>query len=182
MDIEFYRYSNVDDKLKSEILALQSTEWGECSWGDTPHISFCVCAFINGKLVGYLSIVESNVCFNDKVLAAAGISEMIVDKHYRNEQIGSKMLEKVFSFMRDKMKLDLSIFTCNPKLVPFYTFAGWNKAPNLNFIGGTVQNPMDSKELRLSVMFIAFSNRTKKLFDVDSKGIITASLGENCMW
>lgn len=110
-----------------------------------------------------------------------GLSEVVTHPGFRGQGLGTTLIRKASLFI-EKQGADLSIFTCKPSLVPFYSQGGWAAVPGACLVGGTKEQPFRSDRLRLKTMIQFYSPHAKKHKKDFEKSDIFLELSPQQLW
>ena len=185
MDWLRYPQENGDLSLRDAIIELEETAWpAEAAEKDFPAApDSYVTSFVlmdRGRAVCHAGIRKAVFQHKGLEYLAYGLSEVVTAPAYRRQGFGSAAVGKAADFILSAQP-DISIFTCEPKRVGFYTAGGWQAVPAC-LVGGTEQAPFRSDSLGLVTMIRFISEKGK-----DHKGDfehtdIFLALGKNQLW
>ena len=112
---------------------------------------------------------------------AYGLSEVVTHPRFQNRGIASGVIREAARFIIARQP-DLSLFTCAPEKVSFYTRGGWTAAAGACLVGGTKRAPFRSDSLHLTTMLMLISDKAKRhAADFENTDIVL-ELGENQLW
>lgn len=160
--------------LKQQIQQLEEIEWPSAQVDD--ESMYHICVLHKGAIIAHIGIDERFYLH----YKTAGICSCIVHPLYRGQLISSILFREVHKYLY-KMKVDFSIFTCVKELVPFYEKAGWIESP-IEFIGGTSQFPISSKQENLHTMLLLVSYVAQQDKITFQQPSLQLQLGRNKMW
>ncbi len=160
--------SKLTKKLKKEdiesICKLKNTHWrygikSQINWfhKNMKDRDIHNLAYLNGKLVGYVSLRKRNFILNNKKKRYLYFDTLIVLKKYRNFEIGHKLLKLTVKVIK-KSKLH-SMLICKKKVVQFYEKYKWKK-----MIQNRIKIIDHKYSKNLSMMYI---NQTKQISKVN---------------
>ncbi|HIS91669.1 MAG TPA: GNAT family N-acetyltransferase [Candidatus Alectryocaccomicrobium excrementavium] len=183
--VQYFREC-LDAQMAAQILALEETAWpadGENA-PFPPAPETYVTSFVlldDGRAICHVGIRKSSLSHKEQTYLAYGLSEVVTHPQYQNQGLGSKMLKVARQFILDH-RPDISIFTCAPERVSFYTRGGWQAVPGACFVGGTPEKPFRSDALGLITMMMFCSGKAKQHRSEFENADIVFSLGENQLW
>ena len=112
---------------------------------------------------------------------AYGLSEVVTHPRFQNRGIASGVIREAARFIIARQP-DLSLFTCAPEKVSFYTRGGWTADAGARLVGGTKRAPFRSDSLHLTTMLMLISEKAKRhAADFENTDIVL-ELGENQLW
>lgn len=181
-----YPQENNGMEIKKQILSLEETAWPTENGGetfpsapDTYATSFILAE--NGRAVGHVGLRKKAFFHKGSAYLVYGLSEVVTHPDYRNRGIGTKMLQKAADYIRSE-KPDISVFTCSPKRIGFYTGGGWQVLEGTCLVGGTKSAPFRSDSLGLVTMICFLSEKAKAHRQDFENTDIVLELGERQLW
>ncbi|MEG0258399.1 MAG: GNAT family N-acetyltransferase [Lysinibacillus sp.] len=176
--------------LKRQIISLMRQEWPQAfedkdediHWPDNPETQPISLIFVeNDVVISHVAVPWKYIEHEGHTYKVFGLSEVMTNPSYRQQGFGLKLIKEAYSFI-EMNKPDISIFTCQPSLVSFYTQGGWEYKENINLIGGTRNKPFRSDSLGLSTMIQLFSAKAKDNSHSFEKTDVYLELGEDMLW
>lgn len=176
------------ENIKNEIIKLENTAW-KPSEIETNKIfptapNTYVTSFVlieDGKAISHVAVRKSLLFHKGEEYLAYGLAEVVTHPNYQNMGFGSQLIQKAADFILSQNP-DISIFTCDPIRVNFYTKGGWRAVEGACFVGGNKTTPFRSNNLGLTTMISFLSD--KAIFnkhDFENTDIVF-ELGENQLW
>lgn len=174
--------------LRKQILQLENSVWGT---GD-PKLDNCFPTQPDTYVTSLLLMEEEQVLCHivirrqqlfhkDCRYLVYGLSEVVTHPGFRGQGLGTTLIRKASLFI-EKQGADLSIFTCKPSLVPFYSQGGWAAVPGACLVGGTKEQPFRSDRLGLKTMIQFYSPHAKKHKKDFEKSDIFLELSPQQLW
>ena len=186
MELLQYPQGKSETGIEEKIMALEETAWpsetGQKIFPSAPDTY--VTSFVlleNDKAICHVGIRKTLLIHRNIQYSAYGLSEVVTHPDYQRQGIGTKMIQKAAAFIASE-KPDISIFTCEPKRVPFYTNGGWKPLRNACFVGGTKQTPFRSDSLGLVTMINFLSKKAVAHKEDFQNTDIFLALGEGRLW
>lgn len=176
--------------LKDQIIFLMKNEWPQAfegnaqdiHWPDCPETHPTSLVLVeNNIVISHVAIPCKYIKHEGQTYKTFGLSEVITNPSFRNQGLGLKLVKEA-GLLIEKSEPDISIFTCNPSLVSFYTQGGWEHSKNTNLIGGTRNKPFRSDSLGLSTMFRFFSDKAQKNHLAFEETDVYLELAEGKLW
>ena len=169
-----------------QIIALEQTAWpsgaDQAVFPSAPHTYVTSFAFFeHGKAVCHVGIRKALLLHNGVNYLAYGISEVVTHPSFRHQGLATRLLGLSAEFILSQ-GADISIFTCAPSRVPFYTRNGWCPCPNSCLVGGTRQQPFRSDLLGLITMIRFISDRAIAHRQAFEQTDIFLELGQCQLW
>lgn len=190
MKLTQYPQIDCSKDLRNQIVLLQNIEWPSeieskienIIWPENPEIHKTSFVFKdNNKVICHVAVVGKDLVHNGEVYKAFGLSEVVTHPEYRNQEVALQLIKKAFIFIKEH-NADISIFTCKPSLIDFYSKGGWSYREDICLVGGTRGKPFRSDSLGLATMTYFFSEKAKynekKLKNTD----IYLEIGEKQLW
>lgn len=187
-DMKLIRYpqENSSTELQQEILRLEGTAWPTDdkeeifpSAPDTYVTSFILLDY--RQVICHVGVRKKAITHRGIDYLAYGLSEVVTHPDYQQQGFGTSLIQKAADFILSE-KPDISIFTCKPNYVKFYTNGGWQVSNNACLVGGTKQAPFRSDDLGLVTMIRFISNKSI-LHQQDFENTdIVLELGMNQLW
>lgn len=121
-------------EIEKIIIELEETAWPSETEIETfpsapiSHVTSFVLLESN-KAICHIGIRKNKFFHMGYTYLAYGLSEVVTHPEYQCKGIGTEMLRTAMDFIISE-KPDLSIFTCEPKRVHFYTIGGWQVSKN----------------------------------------------------
>ncbi|KNF08792.1 putative acetyltransferase involved in intracellular survival and like acetyltransferase [Gottschalkia purinilytica] len=170
--IKLLQYPQTDyfDHLKKQILLLQNIAWlstsepkaENVSWPKDPKIHLTSFVLIdNSSAISNVTVLGKNITHKGRSYKTFGLSEVVTHPSYRKQVLGLQLIKEATKFIENNNP-DISIFTCEPSIVYFYTKEGWIHMENTCTVGGTLDNAFRSDSLGLATMMRFFSDKSKK--------------------
>ncbi len=181
-----YPQDRADAALARLIAALQSTAWPADgakqpfpTAPDTHATSFVLLE--GGEAVCHVGVRRCAFAHKGQTYLAYGLSEVVTHPRFQNRGIASGVIREAARFIIARQP-DLSLFTCAPEKVSFYTRGGWTAAAGACLVGGTKRAPFRSDSLHLTTMLMLISEKAKRhAADFENTDIVL-ELGENQLW
>lgn len=175
--------------LKDQIIAFMRTEWPQAfqdgepvAWPGNPSTRPYSLIYVDdGVVICHLAVPRTTIFHEGETYEAFGISEVLTNPLYRRQGFGLKLIREAFSYTMSQ-NADVSLFTCHPDLVSFYSRGGWERADGLALIGGTRERPFRSDSLGLATMLHLASPRARSRRDAFRSGGVQLELGERMLW
>jgi len=176
--------------LKDQIISLMKNEWPQAFEGKNEDEQWEICPetkpvslvlLDDNTVISHVAIPHKNIKHIGQIYKAFGLSEVITNPSYRKQGYGLKLIKEAYKFIEEKDP-DLSLFTCQPSLVTFYSQGGWEYSKNTNLIGGTLDQPFRSDTLGLSTMIRLFSDKAKENHFEFKETDVYLELGERKLW
>lgn len=175
--------------LRVQIISLMKQEWPQAfegeedlNWPDSPDTNPTSFLLVdNEKVISHVAVPFKLIEHKGQMYKAYGLSEVMTDPSYRNRGFGLRLLKEARLFI-EKNHPDISIFTCKPSLVPFYTQGGWEHANHTCLVGGTRNQPFRSDELGLATMIRFISDKAQKNRLTFEGTDVYLELGERKLW
>lgn len=186
--IKLLQYPQTDDSetLKKKIIELQATAWPQESpskpWPENPdtHVSSFVLVD-NDLAMSHVAVVGKDIKHKDQTYKIFGLSEVVTHPSYKKSGYGLQLIKEAARFIENS-EPDLSIFTCDPSIIPFYKQGGWTHIKDTCLVGGTLEKPFRSDSLGLATMIRFYSDKAVK-YRHDFEGTdIYLELKENQLW
>lgn len=181
-----YPQENSSIEIKQQIAALEETAWPSDSdektfpsAPDTYVTSFVLME--NGRAVCHVGIRKKTFLHKGIAYLAYGLSEVVTHPDYQRQGIGTRMIQKAADFILSENP-DISIFTCEPKRVGFYTGGGWQAANGTCLVGGTKDEPFRSDSLGLITMVRFLSDKVEAHRQDFENADVFLELGEHQLW
>ncbi|WP_028544090.1 GNAT family N-acetyltransferase [Paenibacillus taiwanensis] len=177
-------------QYRSQIVELMRQEWpaafdgrdDDMEWVhqvDTNPTSFLLIE--NEIVISYLAVPWKQVMHGGERYKAFALSEVVTNPIYRNQGYGLRLIKEAMSFIRHHQP-DISIFTCKPELIHFYSQGGWSFIKGTHLIGGTRHKPLRSDLLGLCTMINLFSDKARRNQSDFKDADIYLELGEQLLW
>ena len=167
MKVLQYPQTDRSEKLRRSILTLQNTAWPSTSvnesllWPGTLHYHKTSFVLIHEDiLVSHVAVVGKDIIHEGIVYRAFGLSEVVTHPSYQKRGYGLELIKQAFRYIEGNDP-DISVFTCNPSLVNFYTKGGWTHIKDTCVVGGSIDNPFRSDSLGLATMMCFHSRMAK---------------------
>lgn len=110
------------------------------------------------KLVSFYNIVQRDVFFDEKLVAVAGINNVITLPEFRGQGYSSKLLDSTKYFLFDELTVDYGLLLCAKELIPFYKKLGWFDVDSKVFFA----QPGNKKEQWNAETMLFSNTETKK--------------------
>lgn len=176
--------------LKEQIIFLMKNEWPQAfedkdvaiQWPnciETHPISLVLVE--NNIVISHVAVPSKYIKHNGQTYKAFGLSEVMTNPYYRNQGFGLKLIKEA-GLLIEKSEPDISIFTCKPSLVSFYTQGEWEYSKSTHLIGGTRNKPFRSDSLGLSTMIRFFSDKAQTNRLEFEETNVYLELGEGKLW
>jgi predicted acetyltransferase len=91
-------------------------------WTNLVDPAGMVAAFLGGKVVGALNIIDFGQWFGGRSIPMGGIATVVVRPEHRGQGVGARLLERSLERMRER---DLAVSTLHPATTRVYRAAGW---------------------------------------------------------
>ena len=176
--------------IKKQIISLMRQEWPQAfgdneediHWPDSLETKPTSLVFVeNNIVISHVAIPWKYISHEGQKYKAFGLSEVMTNPHFRQQGFGLRLIKEAYSFI-EKNNPDISIFTCEPVLVHFYSKAGGEHYQNINLIGGTRNKPFRSDSLGLCTMINLFSTRAQNNLLSFEATDVYLELGERKLW
>jgi GNAT superfamily N-acetyltransferase len=188
--LELFPNSECSENTKKQVYDLLEQEWPEVIqeerkiWPTEPLSwnPITIILFNEHKNIVGLVIVQSAYCQVDlNIYKVSGIGSMVINKNYRNRGYGRILFKRADQIIK-KNKNDFGVFTCDDSLVSFYSIYGWNAYKKAVLIGGTKEDPFNSKEIGKATILKPFSSYAEKNWESISSSEIFIELGYKKLW
>ncbi|CAM4272138.1 GNAT family N-acetyltransferase [Bacillus manliponensis] len=177
-------------EIKEQIFSLMKEEWPEAFegldeeilWPDSLEInpvSFVL--ILDGIVMSHVAVVSKEIEHEGEKYTAYGLSEVMTNSLYRKRGYGLLLIQTAYSYIKQQ-GADVSIFTCDPHLVPFYKQGGWEQLQSACLVGGTRRKPFRSDSLEKCTMVKFFSEKAQKNRDTFEEADIYLELREKQLW
>lgn len=183
-----YPQENSTENIKKQIIELENIVWksSEANINQTFPLApnTYVTSFVlieNKHVISHVAIRKSLLRHKGKEYIAYGLAEVVTHPDYQNNGFGSKMIQVAAEFILQQ-KPDISIFTCDPTRINFYTNSGWNVVKGACFVGGSLDVPFRSDSLGLITMIRFISEKAKSNKEAFKNTDIIFELEENQLW
>ena len=186
MELIQYPQERCDPLLAGRILELERTAWPGDEEAETfpsaPDTYVTSFLWLEGAVpVCHVGARGSVLRHKGQTYAAYGLSEVVTHPAYRGRGLASEGIRRAARFIMER-RADVSLFTCAPERVPFYTRVGWRAVEGACLVGGTARRPFRSDSLHLVTMMMFLSPRAR-LHQADFEHTdIVLELGENQLW
>ncbi|MCM3222928.1 GNAT family N-acetyltransferase [Bacillus sp. AR8-1] len=175
--------------LKEQISLVMHQTWPEYyqnnehkQWPDTQDTNSISLVLVeNNVVISHVGIPSKYIKHHGENYKAFGLSEVMTNPAYRKQGYGLKLIKEAALFI-ERNTPDISIFTCEPSLVHFYSLGGWNHIKNTNVIGGTKDKPFRSDSLGLATMIRFHSSKAEKNRFTFEQADIYLELNEGMLW
>jgi predicted acetyltransferase len=176
--------------LKEQIINLMKNEWPQAFedkdeavlWPSCPDTSPISLVLVEDNIViSHVAVPHKYIKHKGQTFKAFGLSEVMTNPSYRNQGFGLKLIKEA-GILIEKSEPDISIFTCKPSLVSFYTQGGWEFSKSTHLIGGTLNKPFRSDSLGLSTMIRFISDKAQEIRLTFEETDVYLELGERKLW
>ncbi len=186
MELIQYRQEQYDMEIIKRIVALENTAWPKNDGSETfpPAPNTYVTSFVwidNDLAVCHVGIRKNILFHKGQQYQAFGLSEVVTHPCYQNQGLATTTIKKAAAFIIEQ-QADISIFTCEPRRVSFYTRGGWEPVNGACFVGGTKETPFRSDKLNLVTMMMFISPKAKLHRNDFEDSDIIFELDENQLW
>lgn len=89
-----------------------------------PDLNECLLLYRENKLIGHIDVTKRIINYKNKQYLIGGIGDVAIDKNYRKNGFGNKMMKKINEILKEE-KYNLGVLFCHPKLDNFYSSCGW---------------------------------------------------------
>ncbi|MDK8179279.1 GNAT family N-acetyltransferase [Paenibacillus sp. UMB4589-SE434] len=177
-------------QYRNQIVELMRQEWPAAFDGRDDHMEWVHQVDTNPTsfllteddiVISYLAVPWKQVIHKGERYKAYALSEVVTNPAYRNQGYGLRLIREAMSFIHSS-QADISIFTCKPELIDFYTQGGWNFIKGTHLIGGTRHKPFRSDVLGLSTMISIISDKARRNQLDFTNADIYLELGEQLLW
>jgi aminoglycoside 2'-N-acetyltransferase I len=188
--IELQPNTECPDSYREQVHRLLFQEWpnavenSHASWPTEPlNWNPVTILFINKlrNVVGLVIVQSTNYKEREIIYKVSGIGSMIISKEIRGIGYGKKLFRRADKVI-GRNGNDFGVFTCDEKLVPFYTAYGWKSYEKVELIGGTKETPFSSWDAKKVTMLKAYSKRAKKEWEKIASSKIFLELGQGKLW
>ena len=117
--------------IRDQIIRLENSVWAT----GNPEIDNCfptqpdtyVTSFLlidEEKVLSHIAVRRRQLFHKGSCYLAYGLSEVVTHPAFRGQGLGARLLHETGAWI-EQQGADLSIFTCQPSLIPFYSKGGW---------------------------------------------------------
>ncbi|GGE61386.1 GNAT family N-acetyltransferase [Priestia taiwanensis] len=175
--------------MKEQLISLIRQEWPQAfdedkpiTWPDNPETHPTSFVLMDGDLVvSHVAVPYKYIEHEGETYNPFGLSEVMTHPSYRKQGLGLRLIKEAYLHIENNNP-DISIYTCHPSLVPFYTKGGWKHHQHTMLVGGTRSKPFRSDSLGLATMIHLFSSKAKETRLSFEEADIYLDLGEKQLW
>ncbi len=173
-------------ELGEKILLLEQIAWPskgeEEPFPSAPNTYVTSFILLEGeRAICHVGVRKSTLSHCGQAYTAYGLSEVVTHPGYRKKGIASRLVKEALAFIHSK-QADLCIFTCNPRVAPFYAQLGFEQLIGCCFVGGTKERPLRSDQLSLLTLAAFLSPRAEAHRGDFQHADLLFYLGENQLW
>lgn len=185
--IKLVQYPQTDssENLKQQIIALQETAWPSEEakpWPSKPDIHITSFVLLDDDIaISHVAVVGKTINHKGNTYKTFGLSEVVTHPDYQKSGYGLQVIKEAAKYIGNNNP-DISIFTCDPTVIPFYLLGGWSHLKGACLVGGTLEKPFRSDGLGLAVMIRFHSDKAKEHQEEFEKSDIYLELDENQLW
>jgi GNAT superfamily N-acetyltransferase len=176
MDIKIFEYNNASEVELCLLNDLIRRVWaGEGMEAIHPRVmnATSFCAIENSRFVGYVGVVDWDICVQTVTFKMCGLSCVCTHPEYRKQGIGLSLVRNATEWIVGSHKFDVGLFTCSHGLVPFYEKVGlWKRSPGLVLKENERELAFRSDMMELNVFKLLLSNKAKLHANVFEQGMI----------
>ena len=151
MHVETHPEASTPPEMRRQVLALQDQAWPPAAGGPPssglthdPALSPVSVLLVDGsRVVAALDVLSKPLDHAGQVWAASGLSTVVVDRAARGGGHGRALVRAAARLIATS-GADLTLFTCDRPLAPFYEAAGYALLPGSVVVGGTPADPLRS--------------------------------------
>lgn len=190
--LQLVQFSQTDcpAPIREQIILMMRREWpqafedlhGDIRWPDNPETHPTSFVLIeDSKVISHVAVPRKSINHEGQMYRAFGLSEVMTSPSHRHQGFGLQLIKEASSFIQQNDP-DISLFTCQPALVSFYTQGGWEHIKDTNLIGGTRTRPFRSDSFGLSTMMRFFSEKAQRNRPAFEGADVHLELGEKMLW
>jgi aminoglycoside 2'-N-acetyltransferase I len=154
VDLVTYADEALPEHLKCQILSFHRIQWptgytGQNqlrTWIQRPWYHPVHIALVHDDLlISYAGVVWKHLDHAGEVYKTFGLSGVFTYPAFRRQGYGRRVVDAGTAYIQ-RAEPDIGLFTCAPRLIPFYAAGGWEWVPNAVLLGGPPGNPEPSDE------------------------------------
>lgn len=153
MEVRTHPEAATPPALRVQVLALQDAAWppepgAPASSGPThdPALDpLSVLLVDHGRVLAALDVLGRDLDHAGRTWAVRGLSTVVVDPAARGRGLGARLVRAAAALVAAS-GADLTLFTCDRPLGPFYEAAGYAVLPGTVLLGGTPAAPLRSDD------------------------------------
>lgn len=185
-----YPQADCSEGLRKQIILLQCIAWPPttesriediCWPADLDNYLTSFALVDDNIAVSHVAVLGKDITHKGQAYRTLGLSQVVTHPSYRRKGFGLQIIKQAVSFIENSNP-DISIFTCLPSLISFYSQGGWEYRADICLVGGTHENPFQSDSLGLATMIRFFSDKAKKHGQDFDNSDICLELKEGKLW
>ncbi len=162
-----YPTESFPKELECQVLSFQRIHWSDGFRGpnllrdwihspETHPVHFVLVE--QGILISYTGVVWKYLEHAGETYKTYGLSGVLTYPAFRRQGYGRQVVDAATRYIEGS-DADLGLFTCAPRLRPFYAASGWQPMDRVTLYGGPKDQPYPNDEL---VMMGFFSERARQ--------------------